>query len=445
MNRDLDLLEDLVGRAKRAGADAADAVLIEGVHIAHHHRLGVVEKLERSEHREIGLRAFVGKQVAAVSSTDEASGALDELVARAVAMARSVPEDSLAGLAEPGWLAGQAPDLDIDDNDEPSPEVLATRAGAAEDAARAVAGVTNSDGAEAEWGRWRVGIAASNGFAGAYGRTQSSISAAVLAGEGLGMERDYAASSQVHVEDLEDATEIGRRAGERAVRRLNPRRMPNARVPVIFDRRIANSLLRNLTEAINGASIARGVSFLKDKMGEAVFAPGITIRDDPHKPRGLYSKPFDGEGVGCAPRAVIKDGRLTTWLLDCRSARQLGLESTGHAMRGANTPPAPGPTNFWLEKGTVTPEAMIAEIESGLLINELIGFGINASTGDYSRGASGFWIEKGEIAYPVSEITVAGNLKDMFACLVPADDLKFRTGVDSPTVRIDGMTVAGGG
>jgi PmbA protein len=444
MNRDLDLLDDLVARARRAGADAADAVMIDGVHLSHGQRLGAVEKLERSEHREIGLRAFVGRRVATVSSTDEASGALDELVARAVAMARSVPEDPHAGLAEPGWLAGEVGNLDIDDNNEPSPEVLAERAGTAEDAARAVAGVTNSEGAGADWGRWRVALVGTNGFSGAYGRTQSSISAAVLAGEGLGMERDHAASAQVHAEDLEDPAEIGRRAGERAVR-LNPRKARSARVPVIYDRRCSNSLLRHLTEAINGSSIARGVSFLKNSMGEPVFAPGITVHDDPHKPRGLYSKAFDGEGVACERRKVIEDGRLTTWLLDCRSARQLGLLSTGHAMRGANAPPMPGPTNFWLEAGTVSPETMIAEIESGLLINELIGFGINASTGDYSRGASGFWIEGGEIAYPVSEITVAGNLKDMFARLVPADDLEFRTGVDAPTVRIDGMTVAGGG
>lgn len=445
MDRDLDLLGDLVARAKRAGADAADAVMIEGIHLSHSQRLGVVEKLERSEHREIGLRAFVGKRVAAVSSTDETGGALDELVARAVAMARSVPEDPHAGLAEPGWLAGDVEDLDIDDDNESSPEVLAARAGAAEDAARAVAGVTNSDGADADWGRWRVALVGTNGFSGTYGRTQSSISAAVLAGEGLNMERDHAASAQVHAGDLEDPAEIGRRAGERAVRRLNPRKARSARVPVIYDRRCSSSLLRHLTTAINGSSIARGVSFLKDSMGKPVFAPGIAIHDDPHKPRGLYSKAFDGEGVACERRAVIEDGRLTTWLLDCRSARQLGLISTGHAMRGANTQPMPGPTNFWLEAGSVTQEEMIAEIESGLLILELIGFGVNGATGDYSRGASGFWIEKGEIAYPVSEITVAGNLKDMFAKLIPADDLEFRAGVDAPTVRIDGMTVAGSG
>lgn len=445
MDRDLDLLDDLVGRAKRAGADAADAVLIQGTHIAHVQRLGKVEKLERSEHRDIGLRAFVGKRVAMASTTDEKSGALDAMVERVVAMARTVPEDPHAGLAEPGWLAGEAPDLDIDDNHEPSPEALAARAEAAEDAARAVPGVTNSDGVEAEWGRWRVGLAASNGFLRGYGRTQSSISVGVLAGEGLGMERDHAVSSQVHAEDLEDPAEVGRRAGERAVRRLNPREVASARVPVIYDRRISNSLLRHLTEAINGSSIARGVSFLLDRMGEPVFAPGIAIHDDPEKRRGLYSKPFDGEGVGCKARAVIEDGRLTTWLLDCRSARQLGLASTGHAMRGANSPPMPASSNFWLEAGQSTPEAMIAEIDSGLLVSELIGFGVNASTGDYSRGASGFWIEKGEIAYPVSGITVAGNLKDMFARLVPASDLEFRTGVDAPSVRIEGMTVAGSG
>ena len=439
----LDLLHDLIGRARRAGADAADAVLVEGVSLSHGRRLGKTEKLERSEGHDLGLRVFVGRQQAVVSSSDWSAKALDELVERVVAMARAVPEDPYCGIADPGEIAHDWPKLDMNDPEEPATELLIERARAAEEAALAVAGVTNSEGAEAGWGRSQVALAASNGFAGTYSGTSHGVSASVIAGEGLGMERDYDFASAVYSGDLRDPGGIGKSAGERAVRRLGARKMPTCRCPVVFDPRVARGLISALLGAISGPAIARGTSFLKDRLGERIFPEAITIIDDPHRRRGLRSKPFDGEGIANRRRAIVDSGVLTTWLLDLRSARQLGLETTGHAARGTSSPPGPSATNVWIEPGAVSPQALIADIESGFYVTEMMGMGVNGVTGDYSRGAAGFWIDHGEIAFPVSEMTVAGNLKDMFARLVAADDLEFKAGIDAPTLRIDDLTVAG--
>lgn len=439
----LDLIADLIAKARARGADAADAVLVGSVALSNAQRLGELERLEREESRDLGLRVLVGRRQAIVSSTDMAAAALDELVERALAMARSVPEDKYCGLAEPDQLAKDHPDLDICDPDEPSPETLIARASACEDAARAVAGVTNSEGAEASWSLSRVSLAASNGFSGSYAASRHAIGVSVLAGKGLAMERDYDFTSTVFGADLEDPETIGRRAGERAVRRLGPKKARTAKVPVVFDPRVAGGLIGHLASAINGRTVARGTSFLKNKMGEPVFARGLNVVDDPHRARGLRSKPFDGEGLKNARRAIVADGVLQTWLLDLRSARQLGLASTGHASRGTSSPPGPAATNLYLEAGEKSPEALIGEIEAGFYITEMMGMGVNGVTGDYSRGAAGFWIEQGALAYPVSEVTVAGNLKDMYLALTPADDLEFRYGINAPTVRVDGMTVAG--
>ena len=438
-----ELLADLLQRAKALGADGADALYVEADALAHGQRLGKIEKLERAEARDLGLRVLIGKRQASVSSTELTPAAVAALAERAVAMARAVPDDEFCGLAEPGEIAKTVPAIDMFDPAEPAPEVLIERARAAEGAARAVPGVTNSEGAEASWSSTRVWLAASNGFTGHYRRSGHSVSASVLAGEGTGMERDYDWHSAVYGNELEDPAAVGRRAGERAVRRLKPRKVSTAKLPVVFDPRVANSLVGHFMNAINGAAIARGTSFLKDKMGAQVFAPGIRIVDDPLRTRGLRSKPFDGEGLAAHRIDVAEDGRLTTWLLDLRSARQLRLKSNGRAARGSSGPPSPSATNVHLEKGKVTRAALLGAVESGLYVTELIGFGINMITGDYSRGAGGFWIEKGELAYPVSEVTIAGNLADMFRALTPADDLVFRYGADAPTLRVDGMTVAG--
>ncbi|HVA14571.1 MAG TPA: TldD/PmbA family protein [Stellaceae bacterium] len=439
----LSLLGDLIARATKAGADAADAVLFEGASLSHAQRLGKVEKLERSEGYDLGLRVLVGKRQAIVSSNDRSASALSELIERAIAMAKTVPEDPYCGLAAPDELARDWPSLELDDPTEPAPETLIARASAAEDAARAVKGVTNSEGAEASWGRSRVTLVASNGFAGSYSGTNSSVSAAVLAGSGTGMERDYDYTSAVWAEDLLDPSAIGTSAGERAVKRLNPRKVATQRVPVVLDPRVAGGMLRHLIGAISGPAIARGTSFLKDKLGQRIFPAGLAIIDDPHRKRGLRAKPFDGEGVRNRRRALVEDGVLQTWLLDQRSARQLGMKSTGHASRGTSGPPGPAPTNLYMAPGAVTAQELIADIAQGFYVNELMGMGINGITGDYSRGAAGFWIENGAIAYPVSEVTIAGNLKDMFLNLTPASDLVFKTGSDAPTLRIEGMTVAG--
>jgi PmbA protein len=358
-------------------------------------------------------------------------------------MARAAPDDPWCGLADAAALATSLPDLDIAEDGEPTPEHLQELAAAAEDAARAVKGVTNSEGGEAGWSRREIALAATNGFRGAYAVTSHGLSASVIAGSGTGMERDYDYTTATHAADMIDAAAIGRNAGERAVRRLNPRKAATAKVPVVFENRLAGRLLSSLAGAISGPSIARGTSFLKTALGTEVFAPAITVIDDPHRRRGLRSKPFDGEGVANARRAIIDKGVLTTWLLDSASARQLGLATTGHAARGTSSPPSPAPTNFYMEPGALSFDELIADIRQGLLVTELMGMGVNGVTGDYSQGAAGFWIENGAVAYPVSEITIASNLKDMYRALTAGSDLVFRSGMDAPSLRLEGMTVAG--
>jgi PmbA protein len=437
------ILGSLLEAARKAGADAADALYVEGVSSSVSYRLGKLEDVERAENYDLGLRVFVGQKVAFVSSTDFSEEALGGLPERAVRMARLAPEDRFAGLAPTERLATVIPELDLEDAAEPAPELLIARARDAEGAALAVAGVTNSEGGGASFSRQAVALATSAGFYGRYAGTSHGIGVAVLAGEGTGMERDYDQASARHAGDLRGAEEIGRTAGEKAVKRLNPRSMKSQAVPVVFHPDEAGGLLGHFAGAISGAAIARGVSFLKDRMGQAIFAPGIHVIDEPHRVRGPRSKPFDGEGVANARRALIEDGVLTSWLLDCASARQLGLETTGHAARGTGGPPSPSTTNLYLQAGTLSVRELIADIKQGFYVTELMGMGVNGVTGDYSRGAAGFWIENGEIAFPVSEVTIAGNLKDMFQHLTPASDLEFRHGTNAPTVRIEGMTLAG--
>ncbi len=441
-----DTLQALVEAARKAGADAADAVLVESASLSVQRRLGKTEQIERAEGFDLGLRVFVGEggklRQAIVSSTDPAPAGFAALAERAVAMARAVPEDPFGGLADaPDGLV--AVDLDLADESEPEAEALAERAAAAEEAALAIAGVNNSEGAEAGYGRHTIALATSNGFAGEYRRTSHSLSVTALAGQGTGMERDYDYSYAVHLSDLEDPALLGRRAGERAAARLNPTRPKTARLPVVYDPRVATSLLGHLAGAINGAAVARGTSFLKDRLGQRVLPAGLTVVDDPTRHRGLRSRPFDGEGMKGERRAIVEDGVLTTWILDCRSARQLNLASTGHASRGTGGPPSPSPTNLWLEPGRVTPDALMADIREGLYVTELIGMGVNGITGDYSRGAAGFMIRDGALAEPVSEITIAGNVRDMLLNLAAADDLVFKRGTDAPTIRVEGLTVAG--
>ncbi len=440
--RTQDLLADLIARARAAGADAADAVLVAGTSLSVQRRLGATEHLERAEGRDLGLRVFVGRRSAIVSSTAVDPQGFSLLAERAVDMARIVPEDPYSGLAAEAAEVG-AENLDLADPAEPDVATLIARASIAEDAARAIPGITNSEGAEAGYGRTEITLVTSAGFSGHYVRTSHSLSATALAGTGTGMQRDYDYSSAVHLADLEDPTAIGRSAGERAIARLNPVRAKTGNYPVIYDPRVAASLLGHFVGAINGASVARGTSFLKDKMGARIFAPGITIIDDPRRHRGLRTRPFDGEGVPTRALTLIEDGILATWLLDSRSARQLGLKTTGHASRGTSGPPSPSSTNLYFQPGKLTPAELMADITEGLYVNELIGMGVNGVTGDYSRGAAGFMIRNGKLAEPVAEITIAGTLQEMFTHLTPANDLRFRRGTDAPTVRIESMMLAG--
>jgi PmbA protein len=441
--RSLDLLDDLIARARRAGADAADAMLVESAGQSATRRLGKLEKIERAEGADLGLRVFVGRRQAIVSTGDLGTAGLARLLDNALTIARAVPEDPYAGLAEPDQIARDLPELDLDDGREPAAEALAELAAAAEDAALAAPRITNSEGAEAGWSRTRTTLVASNGFAGRTARSRHSLGVSVIAAANGKMERDYEFATVVRAEDLPEPAALGRRAAERAARRLNPRKVRSRTLPVVYDPRVAGGIVRHLASAIAGPAVARRTTFLKDRLGEPVFARGVTVVDEPHRAHGLRSGSFDAEGIATTRRALIDGGVLTTWLLDCASARQLGLPTTGHAARGVGSPPAPAPSNAYIAAGEASPEELMSEIKEGIYVVELLGMGINYVTGDYSRGAAGFWIEDGALAWPVSEITIAGNLADMFLRLTPANDLEFRYGIDAPTLRIDGMTVAG--
>lgn len=440
---DADILEDLLKRAKKAGADEADAILGHSTSLNASVRMGETELVERSESSDIGLRVIKGKKQACISGSDFRPAALTELVERVMMMVEATPEDPFVGLAEPSQLARDWKVPDLVDHAPAAAEDLIRRAAAAEAAALSVKGVTNTEGGSASWGRMDLALMASNGFFGGYGNTSSGTSVTAIAGSGTSMEQDGVYEGRTYASDLPSPEEIGQKAGTRAVKKLGPRKVPTKKVPVIFSPEQASHLFFDFASAINGASIARGTSFLKDQMGKAVLGPGVTVIDDPFLPRGARSKPFDAEGLLPERRVVVEDGKLTTWLLDLRSARKLGLKPTGHGSRGVGSPPSPSATNMWIEPGRVSPEELIRGVKDGLYLTDIIGHGLNLVTGDYSRGAVGFWVEDGELAFPVSEITIAGNLKDMFLSLTPADDLVRRYGLDAPTSRIDGMTVAG--
>jgi PmbA protein len=437
------LAEGLVRAAQKAGADAADAIAVRSISVGVDIRQGAVEESERSESDDVGLRVFVGHKQAVVSTNDINRTDPAVLAERAVAMARVAPDDLFAGLADRERLAGDRPDLDLIDPNIPDVFSLEQRARIAEEAALAVPGVTKSGGASAGGGISGMVLVTSDGFHGSYLASRQSVSMMAIAGEGTGMERDYDHSSALHGDDLEAPAVIGRKAGERAVRRLNPRKVKTQTVPVIFDRRLSNTLISHLASAANGVSIARKSSFLKDKLGEKLFAPGTRIVDDPLRRRGLRSHPFDGEGVAVQRMHLVEDGVLQSWFLDSTTARELGMATTGHASRGVSAPPSPSPSNLYLEPGTLSPEQLIAETGTGFYITDLIGMGTNLVTGDYSRGAAGFWIENGELTYPVSEVTIAGHLFDVFRHMTPANDLTFKFVTNAPTLRVEGLTVAG--
>jgi PmbA protein len=443
----LDTLSLLLEKARAAGAQSCDAVMFETTDVSTSRRLGKIEGLERSESKAVGLRAFIGQQQAIVSGTDTHPDALGELAQRAVAMARAAPLDPDAMLAPEALHVRDVPELDLFDAEEPNTTWLNEQCRIAEETALAVKGITNSEGADAQYSKSRISLAMADEraitFARSYRSSHFSLSVSVLAGEGTNMERDYDFSTVRHRGDLTDPAFLGNNASQRALKRLNPRKVPTCQVPVILDPRISRGMLSVLAGSISGASIARGSSFLKDALHQPIFAESIMIFDDPHIRRGLGSKPFDAEGVKNGKRAIVENGVLTTWLLDMHSASKLKMTTTGHATRGIASPPSPSATNLYMAAGELSPEELMHDIKSGLYVCETFGMGINTVTGDYSQGAAGFWIENGEIAYPVSEITIAGRLSDMFRRLTPANDLVLRYATNAPTVRIDAMTVAG--
>ncbi len=447
MTNPLHILEDVIARAKRAGADAADGVAGESTRLYVRVRMGATETVERDEAGTLGLRVLIGKpggyQQAIVSTNDLSEKSLNEMITRAVAMAKLSPADPYADLAPKALLQQEVPKLDIYDAKEPSAETLLSRAKQAEDAARANPSITNSEGADASYSSGLIALATSHGFAKSYQSSSSSVSVSVIAGEGDAMETDYDYSYARLSTHLENPATVGTRAAERAVKRLNPRKIKTAQLPLIFEPRIARGLLGSFISAINGPAVARKTTFLREKMGEQLFPASVQIIDDPFEISGLGSRPFDGEGVGGKKRALVENGVLKTWLLDMRSANQLGLQTTGHAARGVSSPPSPSSTNVHLAAGKESPASLIKDIKQGLYVTDAFGMGVNLVTGDYSQGAGGIWIENGQLTYPVSEITIAGHLTEIFKNLTPANDLEMKYGTNAPTLRIDGMTIAG--
>jgi PmbA protein len=441
---DENLLHDVVAAARAAGADAAEAVFAKRASLSVTVRLGELEEVEREESRDLGLRVFVGKRQAAVSGSDVSKAARDKLVERVVAMARLAPEDPYAGFAPQERLArGPYPDLDLFDATEQNAEALEAAARAAEDAARSVEGVTNTDGGSASWSSSAWRLVTSDGFSGPHRATGFSLSASTIAGEGSSMERGGEGRSTRHLEDLPAPEVIGLEAGKRSVQRLGARKIASTTAPVIFENRLAASLFGPLLGAISGPAVARGVSFLKDRMGQRLFSPGIDIVDDPHRLRGLGSSPFDDEGVANKRMKLVDDGVLTSWLLNSAAARQLGLETTGHASRGLAGPPGVSTSNVTLSPGARDLAGLMSDAKAGVLVTSMFGPSINANTGDWSVGCSGFWFEGGEIAWPVTEITVAGNLMEMFQRLIPGSDLEIRGAANAPSILIDALAIAG--
>jgi len=435
---------DLVETARRLGADAADAVTSAQASESVSIRLGKLEEVERSEGESISLRVMVGQRSASIQTSDFSRDSFAELAERALAMARLAPEDPYSGLAPQDRLfTGAVPDLALADPHEPSPEALREAALEAEDAARAIPGVTNSDGGSASFSQSVSALVTSHGFAHGYEATGHSLSASVVAGEGGRMQTDYDYRAARHRADLPGPAAIGAEAGRRAVAKLDPKSMPSGPLPVVFDPRVGNGLIGHLLGAMSGPAVARKSSFLLGKEEDELFDSAIRILEEPHRPRGLRSRPFDGEGLPTNTRALVENGRIFGWLTNAAAARQLEAPLTGHAARGGGGAPGVAASNVHLEPGTLSRDELIADIADGVLVTSVFGQGVNLVTGDYSRGANGFRIIDGQIAGPVAEITIAGNLLAMFRALVPANDLAMIHAVNVPTLRVDGMTVAG--
>jgi PmbA protein len=438
-----DLALALLDAARKAGAESADALAVSGTALSIEIRKGALEQAERSENVEIGLRVLIGRRQACVSASDISAGTLQALAERAVAMAREAPEDPTAGLADPEQLTRGHGTLDLaDPGPEPDAGALEAMARAVEAAALASDGITQVE-ASAGYSRRQLHLAATNGFSGGYGRTSTSLSAVAFTGSGTEMHRDYAGEARVYAADMPGAEGIGQLAAERALQRVGSVKPRTGTYPVVYDERVAASLVGHLLSAINGTSIARGSSWARDLLGKPVLPAGLSLVEDPHRPRVSASRAFDGEGLPTRRREIVADGVLTGWVLDLSTARKLGMTSTANAARGVSAPPSPSTTNIDLTQGVASHEDLLAQMGTGLLVTSMIGSTINPTTGDYSRGASGFWVENGQLAYPVHECTIAGNLRDMLMRIVPANDARAHLSTRVPSILIDGMTLAG--
>jgi PmbA protein len=440
-----DLTSALLDAARRAGAETADALAVSGTAVSIEIRKQALEQAERAEGVDIGLRVLVGGRQACVSASDTSAATIAALAERAVAMAREAPVDPHVGLADPDQLARDWDHATLDLSDsapEPSAAMLEAAARAVEAAALGHAGITQVEAA-AGYSRRQLHLAATNGFSGGYGRTSTSLSAVAFTGQGTAMQRDYAGEQRVHAADLPAADQIGRLAAERTLARVGSVKPRTGTFPVVYDERVAASLVGHLLSAINGSSVARGSSWARDLLGKPVLPAGMSLIEDPHRPRISASRPFDGEGLPTKRREIVADGVLTGWVLDLATGRKLGMESTANASRGTGAPPSPSTTNIDLTPGIVTRDDLLAQMGTGLLVTSMIGSTINPTTGDYSRGASGFWVENGALAYPVHECTIAGNLRDMLLRIVPANDARAHLSTRVPSILIDGMTLAG--
>jgi PmbA protein len=447
MHPDLETLTHaLLDAARKAGAEAADAIATDGTSLGIDVRGAALEQAERSEGIDLGLRVMIGRRQACVSVSETSGATMAEMAERAVAMAREAPEDPGVRQADPDALARDTDmtPLDLDDPaPEPAPDALEEMARSAEAAALAVPGVATVETASAGYGRRRVHLATSGGFSAGYARTEASLFCVAITGEGTGMERDYFGEGRTHRADLPAPEEVGRIAGERAVARAGARKPPTGRYPVLYDERVSGALIGHLVAALNGTAVVRGASWMADAMGEAVLPEGLSLWEEPHRARVSGARMFDGEGLPTARRAVVEDGVLRGWFLDLSTGAKLGLPSTANASRGPSGPPAPSAGPLTLTQGTASRENLIAQMGSGLIVTSMIGASINPTTGDYSRGASGFWVEGGEIAYPVNECTVAGNLRDMLRTIVPANDARTHLSRVVPSLLVEGLTLAG--
>jgi PmbA protein len=447
MTQSLDTLtKALLRAAEKAGADSADAMAVRGSSISVDVRGGKLEQAERSEGVDIGLRVFIGKRSANVSASDTSDNTIEEMAVRAIAMAKEAPEDPYSGLADPDQLATQwdVESLELcDPSPEPTPETLQDDAARAEAASLAIKGVTQVQSASAGYGAQRVFLAATNGFEGGYRRTDRGLSCVAIAGAGSGMERDYDGDSRVFQADLRSAEDIGKSAGTRALAHLDARKPPTGTFPVLFDERISSTLIGHLLAAINGAAIGRGASWLRDAMDQQVLPAGVYLIEDPHRPRTPGSRPFDAEGLPTSKRVIVEDGILKSWTLDLAAARKLGLPPTANAARGPGTNPSPATWNIALAQGEAAREDLIKDMGTGLLVTSMIGSTINPNTGDYSRGASGLWVENGEVTHAINECTIAGNLRDMLANFLAANDARQHLSRVVPSLLVPGMTLAG--